>query len=59
MDINTFKNLLVSSIEKYENACVYAHSSNETESVFSVYIDDTCFSLKCTVVTPKKKQILR
>ena len=59
MDIRAFRNLLFTAIERQENACVYEHSCTEKEGVFSVYIGNNCFSVRCTQTASEKPHILR
>ena len=59
MDIKAFKTILFDSVEKHERACVYERNCTDKEAVFSVYIDDTCFLVKCTQTDSSKKAILK
>ena len=59
MNIETFKKSLVDFIEKHEGACVYERSCNENEVVFSVYIGNDSFLIKCKQTVSEKPQILR
>ena len=59
MNITTFKKLIFEFIESHEKGSVYERSCADKESIFSVYIDGSCFLVKCTETDSSKNQVLR